>query len=121
MWQLYSGTFACSFYGDFFVTLRMLPRELHLCVRPCALMRSTWKRNILCGSICGVDFRLLRTLEGSDTDDTGGIFMAFKEVSTCHPWCHHRQQKQESALPHKPQSVSAPRALFPNILKIYVR
>lgn len=29
--------------------------------------------------------------------------------------------KQESALPHKPQSVSAPRALFPNILKIHVR
>lgn len=81
-------------------------RELHLCLhflRP--LRGEIWKLNTLRGNI-RVSFTPLRRLEGFDTDSTGGISLASKGVFYMLSMLLLQREKQESALHHKPQSLS---------------
>lgn len=81
------------------------PREWYLCLHfLMPLHGEIWKLNTLRGNIC-VSFTLLRRLEGFDTDSTGGIFLAFKEVFYMLSMLLLQRAKQESALHHKPQSL----------------
>ena len=64
-----------------------------------------WKLNTLRGNI-RVPFTLLRRLEGFDTDSTGGISLASKGVFYTLSMLLLQTAKQESALHHKPQSLS---------------
>lgn len=81
------------------------PREWYLCLHfLMPLHGEIWKLNTLRGNIY-VSFTLLRRLEGFDTDSTGGIFLAFKEVFYMLSMLLLQRAKQESALHHKPQSL----------------
>ena len=83
------------------------PREWYLCLHFLMPFRGEiGKLNTFHGNI-SVSFTLLRRLEGFDTDSMGGIFLAFKEVFYMLSMLLLQRAKQESALHHKPQSLSS--------------
>ena len=106
MWQLYLGIFTCSFTATSSLCCRYHPHELYVCLHFLMPLRGEiWKLNTLRGNI-RVPFTLLRRLEGFDTDSTGGISLASKGVFYTLSMLLLQTAKQESALHHKPQSLS---------------
>lgn len=107
MWQLYSVFSCAAFIATSSLSCQCHPHASYLhmyFLMP--LCGAICKLNALCGAIYWASCKLLRICGGFDTDDTGGISLAFREVFYMLSTVLLQRAKQGSALHYKPQSIS---------------
>lgn len=94
---------------------RFHPHEWYPCLG-CLTPRcgAIWKLHSPCAPIDRTPFKLLSSLDVSDTEARAG----FKRFSTCYPCGYHREQGRIQLCIINPRALPALLSQFPNVLRI---
>lgn len=72
------------------------PRKLYTFICTSSRLYVIWKLTTLCCNFYCASFKLLRRLEVFNTDNMGGISLAFKGFLTCYPCCRYDSKVEVS-------------------------